>query len=109
MGLPVGRCVILEKLFNSAVVWFPQLFGGGRSAALPGPCEDDVHVRATCARMCACMRVRACVHMCAHCMRGYVYVFMRACVHTCVRMRTCVHGACAHVHVCVHVCMRVHV
>lgn len=59
-GLSVGHCGILEKLLNSAVVWFPQLFGGGRSATLPGPCEDDVHVRATCVHMCACLCVCTC-------------------------------------------------
>lgn len=84
MGLPVGCCVILEKLLNPAVVWFPHPFGGGRSAALPGP----VRMMCMCVRVCMC--VRAHVHVCV--------VHMRVCVHVCMRVHMCMH-------VCACVCM----
>ena len=74
-------CVILEKLLNPSVLWFPHLFGGDRSAALPGPCEDDVRV---------CVSVRMCVHVCA-------------CVRVCLCVCTCL---CVHARVCAHMCAR---
>lgn len=79
------------------MLWFPHLFGGDRSAALPGPCEDDVRV---------CVSVRMCVHVCA-CVRVCLCVCMCLCVHvsvcTHVCARTCVHAC---VRACVHVCVQ---